>query len=348
MCVALASGCTAGDAAVRDARESLGTVVSITAYPSEGDAETALDDAYAAMDQVSVELDVYGEGADSSAEESATAAAFNAEPYSWHVLPDDAVTIVDRAHALGLEEEYSTRLFGVQSLYEFESGGTVPKPAGLTRALEAAAAYETSETAQGTSARFAKTEGLVADELEGTMLLAEGEVPVGVDYGGGSKGLALQRAADTLRDGGVEAAVVSAGSTTVAFGAKPDGAPWRIGVEDPRDPENIIAVIESTSDIAVSTSGDYQRYFEADGVRYHHILDPATGLPARGIRSLTVIGEVDGLDSDILSTALFVMGTQAASEYAIDHDLGLYIVDDEGRTHVVPGPEGAWSVDESQ
>jgi len=82
-------------------------------------------------------------------------------------------------------------------------------------------------------------------------------------------------------------------------------------------------------------------------VLYHHILHPATGKPARGLRSLTVVGGETGLDSDILSTALFVMGVDRAEAYAREHGLGLFIVDDEGRTRIVPGPEGvAFSIEE--
>ncbi len=80
-------------------------------------------------------------------------------------------------------------------------------------------------------------------------------------------------------------------------------------------------------------------------MRYHHILDPDTGKPARGLQSLTVVGAGTGLDSDILSTALFVMGVDKATTYAEDNGLGLVVVDDEGRVHVVPGPEDrTWEI----
>ena len=100
----------------------------------------------------------------------------------------------------------------------------------------------------------------------------------------------------------------------------------------PRDAGKVLAVIsgEDTGTLNISTSGDYQTYFEKDGVRYHHILDPETGRPARGIRSLTVFGRMSGMDADILSTALFVMGRSEALAYAKEHRIGLYVVDDRG------------------
>ena len=143
----------------------------------------------------------------------------------------------------------------------------------------------------------------------------------------------------------MSAALISSRSTTLAFGRKPDGEPWRIGIEDPRDTDKIVATVESAADITVSTSGDYQRFFERDGVRYHHILDPETGMPAAGLRSLTVVGDIPGLDSDILATALFVMGPSAATVYAEEYGIGLVLVDAEGRTLIVPGPaDRTWEI----
>ena len=100
-----------------------------------------------------------------------------------------------------------------------------------------------------------------------------------------------------------------------------------------------MAALAGEGTLTVATSGDYQQFFEREGVRYHHILDPGTGRPARGMRSLTVAGEMGALEADILSTALFVAGPDAAIDYAEERGLTLYLVDDEGRARFAPGPE---------
>jgi thiamine biosynthesis lipoprotein ApbE len=166
----------------------------------------------------------------------------------------------------------------------------------------------------------------------------------GLDFGGAAKGLALDRALARLRRGsGIEGAMISAGSSTAVWGRKSDGEPWRVGIEDPRATGTVVAVVnvDGTGTVNVSTSGDYQQFFERGGVRYHHILDPATGRPARGLRSLTVFGDLSGLDADILSTALFVMGRDRALSHAREHGLGLYLVDDAGTASQLSPRDGS-------
>ena len=178
----------------------------------------------------------------------------------------------------------------------------------------------------------------------GVRFVARDGGPPALDYGGASKGLALDRAASVLdADASVLGALVTAGSTTIAIGSKPGGDTWRIGVEDPREPGSIVAVFERASGpLVVSTSGDYQKYFETEGVRYHHILDPSTGAPARGLRSLTIASTShSALQADILSTALFVDGLTGALEEATARGLSVYLVDDEGSVHTEDGPAGS-------
>ncbi|NMD43487.1 MAG: FAD:protein FMN transferase [Firmicutes bacterium] len=92
------------------------------------------------------------------------------------------------------------------------------------------------------------------------------------------------------------------------LGPKADGSPWRVGLKHPRG-SGIIAVIPRDKRGAIVTSGDYERFFEEDGVRYHHILDPRTGLPASALLSVTVVAPT-AVEADALSTALFVLGPQ--------------------------------------
>ena len=128
-----------------------------------------------------------------------------------------------------------------------------------------------------------------------------------VDLGGIAKGYAVDRAIDLLLDAGVAQASVSAGGDSRILGDR-RGEPWKVGVRDPRR-EGVMAVMLPLLDTAVSTSGDYERYFETDGVRYHHILDPATGDSARNTWSVTILGAEATL-TDALSTSVFVLGPE--------------------------------------
>lgn len=136
-----------------------------------------------------------------------------------------------------------------------------------------------------------------------------------LDLGGIAKGYAAQCCAELLKEKGVEAAILSLGGNVQTIGSKPDGSAWVVGIADPSDPSQAIAVLTFEGSMALVTSGAYQRYFEENGVIYHHILDPQTGLPAgSGLLSVTVLAE-DGTLADGLSTALFVMGLEEGTRF---------------------------------
>lgn len=136
-----------------------------------------------------------------------------------------------------------------------------------------------------------------------------------IDLGGIAKGYASQVCIDFLEERGAEAAILTLGGNVQTLGSKPDGADWLIGISDPDAPSEAIVKLRFTGSKALVTSGGYQRYFEEDGVRYHHIIDPATGCPAEtDLVSVTILAE-DGTTADALSTALFVMGSQAGLEF---------------------------------
>lgn len=128
---------------------------------------------------------------------------------------------------------------------------------------------------------------------------------VHVDLGGIAKGHAVDCCIELLKARGVRNAYVSAGGDSRVIGSR-DGRPWIIGIRDPRRPDGMIARLPLI-DTAISTSGDYERYFEENGVRHHHILDPRTGKSAAGVRAVTVIGP-DATTTEGVSKTVFVKG----------------------------------------
>ncbi len=160
---------------------------------------------------------------------------------------------------------------------------------------------------------------------------------VKIDLGGIAKGHAVDRSIALLQRMGIQNALVTAGGDTRVIGAR-RGRPWRIGVRDPRRRDALVAMIP-LQDVAVSTSGDYERFFEENGVRYHHIIDPATGDSARELRSVTIIGP-DATTTDALSTSVFVLGTGRGLAL-IDRlpDIDAILVDGRGRLHYSSGLE---------
>jgi len=134
-----------------------------------------------------------------------------------------------------------------------------------------------------------------------------------LDLGGIAKGYAVDQAVRTLRAAGVTSGIVDAGGDLRLLGSR-DGHPWRIGIPDPSHPERIARIVY-VRDAAVATSGDYERFFVVDSVRYHHLVDPRTGYPARESRSFTVVLP-DGMSADAAATAGFVLGPEPGLDFA--------------------------------
>ena len=159
-----------------------------------------------------------------------------------------------------------------------------------------------------------------------------------VDLGGIAKGYAVDRAIGLLREQGIGEASVSAGGDSRILGDR-RGAPWTVGVRHPRDDQEV-AVRLPLTDTAVSTSGDYERFFVEDGVRYHHILNPTTGDSARGALSVTVLGP-NATVTDALSTSVFVLGPEKGLELINELDgIDAIVIDPAGRMRYSDGLAG--------
>lgn len=154
-------------------------------------------------------------------------------------------------------------------------------------------------------------QALEVGESSGRDVVLFHQEDMGVDLGGIGKGYGVDGAVAVLRDRGIRNALVNLGGDLYAMGVSQDGDPWRVGVQSPDDPGALVATLPM-SDRGVATSGDYQRYFEYGGQRYHHLLDPRTGAPSRiGMRSVTVAAGTC-MDADAAATTAFVSSVAEA------------------------------------
>ena len=139
-----------------------------------------------------------------------------------------------------------------------------------------------------------------------------------IDLGGIGKGAAISALVAYIESTGVDGGIVSFGSNVAVIGAKPDGTDFRIALRDPKNTGNYAGTLTLRAGQILSVSGDYERFYEIGGERYHHILDPQTGYPAQsGLSSVAVVCD-DGALADALSTALLVMGEERARELYAD------------------------------
>lgn len=161
-----------------------------------------------------------------------------------------------------------------------------------------------------------------------------------LDLGAVGKGFALDVVEQTLKEQSVPGAVISVGGSILVYGEKSDGSNFRVGIRDPEKPaDSYIGYLEFApgSNLCISTSGDYEKYIEAGGVRYHHILDRSTGYPAdSGLSSVTVVC-ANGLYSDALSTACFVLGEEKSRALLEKYDAQAVFIDHAGNITITDG-----------
>jgi thiamine biosynthesis lipoprotein len=203
----------------------------------------------------------------------------------------------------------------VGGLYDYRNGHA-PDAATLERALQAIGWRHLRLDAGQRTVRF-------------------GRDGMRIDLGGFAKGYVVDTSIAILKRMGVQHAVVAAGGDSHVMGDR-RGRPWSIAIRDPRDAKRVVAVLP-LQDTSISTSGDYERYFERDGVRHHHLIDPKTGASPRSVRSVTILAE-DGLTSEALSKCLFVMGLERGMQL-IEAQPGVdaVVVDAAGALHFSSG-----------
>ncbi len=235
-------------------------------------------------------------------------------------VPKDLRDLIQRGIDIGKETHgaFDITWAALWPLWNFKAANpSVPSPAKLARKV-ALVDYRKVEI----------------NNAAGTVKLPVAGMKIGL--GGIAKGWALDQAADLLAKRHIHDYLIVGGGQVLAGGLK-DGRPWRIGIRDPRGDEGDYFATIPVSDASLSTSGDYERFFILDGVRYHHILNPKTGMPSRGLRSATVISP-DATLADALSTAIMVMGKDKGLALAESlPNVQALVVDDEGGVFMTQG-----------
>lgn len=241
---------------------------------------------------------------------------------TYHAWQDSELTAVNRAIALGKPAQVSPELaefvrearsFSQQGDYLFDSG------IGRLIALWGFQSDEFKSELPSTAALDAwrASKPSIANlTIDGNTIRSRNP-QVALDFGGYLKGVALDRAAAILRSQGINNALINIGGNVMALGSK-DGKKWRVGIQHPRQP-GPMATISLDDGEAIGTSGDYQRFFEVDGRRYPHLLDPRSALPADHTQAVTVLipaGARAGTLSDASSKPIFIAGPAGWREMA--------------------------------
>jgi len=232
-------------------------------------------------------------------------------------VPPDFLGMIKKALEFSklTQGAFDITIGSITDLYHFEDGqGTLPDPEAIRQRLP-----------------LVGYRNIHLDEVHQAVGLTRPGAMI--DLGGIAKGFAVNQAVASLQKDGISGGIVNAGGDIRLFGYKPGHKLWNIGIQHPRQTDKIIASLEIT-DKSVVTSGDYERFFIRNNIRYHHILDPKTGQPARGCQSVTIVSETA---TDAMSTGIFVLGPEKG--LALIESLpgieGL-IIDREGKPLVSP------------
>jgi thiamine biosynthesis lipoprotein len=208
-------------------------------------------------------------------------------------LPQEVLRVMQTAQSVAAASDgaFDPTILALTQLWSFDTGGSLPTGPQIEQA------------------RSRVDFSQVTVDADGGVALPEG---LGLDLGGIAKGGVVDLTADYLMDQGYGDFLIDAGGDILISGMKQGRTPWRIAIRHPRNAQAVMGVLELGVEgerIAVVTSGDYERYFEQGGVRYHHILDPRSGFPAKELVSATVVASTCTL-ADALSTAVFVLGPE--------------------------------------
>jgi thiamine biosynthesis lipoprotein len=211
---------------------------------------------------------------------------------------------------------FSPAMGSLSDLWNVNGGGPVPSPEAIAEAKRHA------------DYRVFSADGMAVMKTDRETKL---------DFGAVGKGYAAEKLTEYLQQH-MDWGLVSLGGNVGVFGQKPDGTPYKIGITNPKEASSPMGYLLIDSGF-VSVSGDYERFFDENGIRYHHILDPETGYPADSGLSSAAVWSRDGARADALSTALFVMGAEKAMEYYREHpgEFEAVLITEENKIILTPG-----------
>lgn len=298
----------------KESRTSMYTLVSITVLASSQEkAGIAIDAAYQELERLGRLLNFYA--ADSELSTINKNAAIRPVPVS-----PDTLEIIQAAVYAGEQTEggFDVTVGPIVKLWDFKTN-TVPSAASIAESLP-----------------LVGYKNITVDSAASTVFL--GKPGVQIDLGGIIKGFAADKAVQILKKHGIGDGIVAVAGDIRIFGRQLDGRPWHVGIQNPRqenDDAELLATVD-LDEVGISTSGDYQRYFIQDGIRYHHLLNPTTGYPENLCRSVTVIAPTATL-TDSFSTGIFILGPERG--LAVLEKLGMegVIVDRQGEVLMTKG-----------
>ena len=318
LALVLLTGCADGGTGVQKQEKTvyaMDTVMTITAYPEKNgeDLSPVLDAAETEIHRLDALLSISNEQGE----------IYRLNHTGTASVGQETGLLVERALAIAADTEgaFDPTVYPLMALWGFITEQyQVPSQEALTRCL-AAVGYDQVRVTQ--------------DGAEWNITLPD---QGGIDLGGIAKGYTAHEVIDVLERQKVSSAILSLGGNVATLGRKPDGSRWTVAVENPDQSGDYLGTMELDGGMFAITSGAYERYFEEDGVRYHHILDSATGYPSdSGLTSVTVVSS-DGTLADALSTALFVMGLDKARDFWRQHqgEFDMILYDGTG-LYVTPG-----------
>lgn len=313
---------------------AMGTIVSQTLYVQQKTGETRTETA--SVMQLLTELEQ--------------------QELSWRIADSEVAQINAQAGVNPISPslyEYLSRIWKVSE----DSGGALDVTLGrLCRLWNLDELAATGSTAADAGDKAEQTTLPTAEQIQAALadcgyerVRLSGEtitLPAGMqlDLGAVGKGIACDRIREYLASQPqITGAVVAVGGSVITYGQKPDGSSWNVAIMHPREEGNYLGILSLDGEHYISTSGDYERYVMVDEVRYHHILDPATGYPARsGLCSVTIVCD-SGLLADALSTACFVLGPEQGLALAEAYGAEALFAGEDGALYMTEGMKEIFS-----